>query len=337
MLNTSLFDSTIAYYVDLQRLSVTAQKTAIDSLLQMQKELIAQLSNADDPARIAQQLKESDAVIKRYYESIGQESQSLASGVVQSSAQDTSSSLMAATGQQVTAGLLPTNAVLESIATDSIIQGATQKEWWSRQAVDTAWRYQTQVRQGIVNGEKLGDIVARVKDVVGVSQRNAEALVRTSIVTVANEARQATYKENSDIIKGQEWVAALDIRTCPLCAIRDGKQWTLEGKPIGHSIPFQAPPIHFNDRCALIAVTKTPQELGIDVGELPQTLRASATGMTTDKTFDDWLKRQPKDKIEEVLGKGKADLWINGKVTFDQLFKNGKPLTLEQLNAKYTN
>lgn len=337
MLNSYLFDSTLAYYVDLQRLSINAQKTAIDALLQLQKELIAQISKTEDTARLTQQLKESDAVIKRYYESIGQENQSLASGIVQSSANETSSALMAATGQPVTAGLLPTNATLEAIATNSIIEGATQKEWWSRQSIDTAWRYQTQVRQGIVNGENLSQLVSRVRNVMEVSQRNAESLVRTSIVTVANEARQSTYQENSDVIKGQEWVAALDIRTCPLCAVRDGKQWTLEGKPIGHSIPFQAPPIHFNDRCTLIAVTKTPQELGINVNDLPETLRASATGMTTDKTFDAWLKRQPQNKIEEVLGKGRAELWINGKITFEQLFKKGIPLTLEELKAKYTN
>lgn len=337
MLNESLLDSTLAYYVDLQRLSEGARRFAVKSLTDMQKELIGQLSDINaDPIRIQQQIKEAQAVIKRYYDDIGQNSESMTSGIAQSSASETASALMAATGQQVTAGLLPTNAMLEAIASDSIIEGATQKEWWSRQSVDTAWRYQTQIRQGMVNGESLNKLVARVKDVVGVSERNAEALVRTSYVTVANEARQATYEANSDVIKGKEWVAALDVRTCPLCAIRDGKQWTLDGKPIGHSIPFQAPPIHFNDRCTMVAVTKTPEELGIDLGELPPKLRASATGVTADKTFDAWLKRQPKDKIEEVLGKGRAELWMNGKVTFDQLFKNGKPISTKELLDKYT-
>lgn len=343
VLNEYLLDETLAFYIDLDRLSNTASKQAIDLLRKMQLELLGYLSSADltdqygGAARIKQQLAEANAVINRYYQQIGQQNQADLSEISKVTATETAQALATATGQQITAGLLPTNAVLETIANEAIVLGAPLKDWWSKQAVDTSLKYQSAIRQGIVNGETIGQIISRVKQNFEVTDRNAETLVRTSFISVSNTAREQTYQENSDIIKGIEWVAALDFRTCPRCAERDNKRWTLDHKPIDSSIPYESLPLHPNCRCAYIAVVKTPEELGINVGALPERLRASATGMTEDKSFPDWLKRQPKAKVEEQFGKGRAELWLSGKVTFDQLFKNGNPLTLEQLKAKYTN
>ena len=45
---------------------------------------------------------------------------------------------------------------------------------------------------------------------MGVSSRNAEALVRTSALAVNNAAQLAAHQENADIIDKLQWTATLD-------------------------------------------------------------------------------------------------------------------------------
>lgn len=169
-----------------------------------------------------------------------------------------------------------------------------------------------------------------------VSRRNAEALVRTSVQTVAAQTRKKTFAANADVMSSMEWVATLDARVCIECAALDGKRWDLEGEPIGHALPYRDPPIHFNDRCMIVPITKTFRELGIDIDEAPAGTRASMEGQVSDKTFADWLKRQPAYRVEEILGKGRADLYNRGVITFNDLVDGkGAPLTLKQLRSKY--
>lgn len=65
--------------------------------------------------------------------------------------------------------------------------------------------------------------------------------------------------------------------------------------------------------------------------------RASMNGeVAQDLTFDDFLKGKPKGFADEMLGKGRAELWRSGKITLNQLLdQRGNPLTLEQIKARY--
>ena len=175
----------------------------------------------------------------------------------------------------------------------------------------------------------------RVRDVMDLSRRNAESLVRTSVQTVANETRDKTFAQNGDLVKGKEWVAALDNRTCLVCGSLDGKRWDLEGNPIGHSVPYKSAPAHYNCRCSFVPILKTWKEMGIDIDELPEISRASMDGQVQYKTFSDWLKRQPDGRIEATLGKRRAELYQSGKLTIDQLMRDGKPLSVKELASKY--
>jgi hypothetical protein len=96
--------------------------------------------------------------------------------------------------------------------------------------------------------------------------------------------------------------------------------------------------ITHNCRCSMIPVLKTWKELGINMDELSDNTRASMEGQVTDKTFADWLKRKTETDptfADRTLGKGRAELWRNGKITMDQMISGGQPLTLSQLQAKY--
>ncbi|WP_424411224.1 phage minor head protein [Pasteurella sp. PK-2025] len=92
-----------------------------------------------------------------------------------------------------------------------------------------------------------------------------------------------------------------------------------------------------NCRSTMRLITKSWRELGFDVDEIPESTRASMDGQVKENiTYEDWLKNKTKAQQDEILGKGKADLWRNGVITFrDMLDQSGRPLTLKELKEKY--
>jgi hypothetical protein len=92
--------------------------------------------------------------------------------------------------------------------------------------------------------------------------------------------------------------------------------------------------ITHNCRCKMVGVTslmKRADKLGI--GQ-----RASSSGpVPRTTTFEEFLGRQSKDWQNEVLGKGRAELWRNKKLSLSDLINGkGNPLTLEELERKYS-
>jgi hypothetical protein len=228
-----------------------------------------------------------------------------------------------------------------------LTQGAVTADWWAQLAADTAFKVANAVRQGLVQGETNQQIIARITGKVGVpgvmdiSRRNAAAVVQTSALTVANAARLKTLEANADIAPRLKWFSALDGHVCPRCIALSGKIWTnsKDGthEPVGHSVPFQNPPIHWNDRCLLLPITKSFAELGIDLPEPEPSTRASSEGqISANTTFEQWLSRRTQAQQDEQLGPGKADLWRRKVITLSQLIDGrGRELTLAQLRAKY--
>ena len=242
--------------------------------------------------------------------------------------------------------LAPT-ATLKALVDTGLFQGAQLGEWLDRQSADTAFRFANEIRIGVAAGETNGQIVARIggstrKGLTGVvetSRRNAEALVRTATQTVSTRARNLTWDANDQIVKGKQQVSTLDGRTTDICIGYAGASWDLQNKPInGTKLPYNGGvPRHWGCRSTEIPILKTFRELGLDVDEFTPTTRASMDGqVAADLTFADFLSTKGTAFQNEVLGKGKADLWRAGKITLQQLLdQRGNPLTLKQLRAKY--
>jgi SPP1 gp7 family putative phage head morphogenesis protein len=342
-LNKVLFDSTIELHLDMERVAIESRATIVKLLQNLEKELIAKVADGVSDwskARIAKQLSEADAIIRQYYDDAAGIARDTTTSVAQVSASATATSLSAAVGGQVAIGVLPTAAYLETLASNVIVQGAIQRDWWNRQSGDTAFKFQSAVRQGLVGAETTPQIVKRVRDVMDLSRRNAETLVHTSVQSVANTSRMKVFEDNSDVISEFEYSSSLDRKTCPTCGALDNKRWVNgTNKPVNHSMAFKQPPIHFRCRCSCIPVLKTWAELGITgIDELPESTRASMFGQVTDKSFEDWLKRKTETDptfADRTLGKGRAELWRNGKITMDQMISGGKPLSLAELKNKY--
>ena len=322
------FDDAVDLQLDLFRTAASVEVEVLDILRTLERELLGKLAGSTitewSRTRTNQQLRETRTLIQEYYARAADVSTEAMAGIANVTATATAATLLV-TESQITR---LSDDFLRTLAGDSIIQGAVQADWWSRQTADTVFRFNGAVRQGIAAGETNQQIIRRVIQFMDVSRANAAALVQTSTATVANDARMAMFEANADIIKRYRAVATLDTNTCARCAPLDGLEWEKDGTPIGHNFPMPRYPLHFNCRCLLI-----PQVFDSPPGGQ----RASADGpISARTTFTEWLERQPAEKVEEVLGKGRADLFRSGKITLAQLTNGaGRPLTLDQLRVRY--
>lgn len=241
---------------------------------------------------------------------------------------------------------LPSATTLERIAKTSLIEGATIGTWFGTLQETTRFELSRAVKLGVSLGETNQQIWSRIKsssergtEVLAKTRRNGMAIVRTSVQTISNEVRQATFQENADLVDGVQWLATLDGRTSEICIARSGLVWELpDYKPKGHSIGWNGgPPAHWNCRSTTIPVLKPIEQMGVDPADVPRSMRSSMDGqVASDLTFDDFLKSKPASFADEMLGKGRAELWRDGKITLSQLLdQRGNPLTLTQLKDKY--
>ena len=157
-----------------------------------------------------------------------------------------------------------------------------------------------------------------------------KTVTRTSINHTSSVSREMTWKENKTIVKGYEWNSTLDGRTSYICASLDGKVWrydipsrsTLDGQ--------RMPPAHPNCRSTTIPFLYDWREMGVDPGE-----RSSLTGyIPASVKFPKWFESQSAAFQKDWLGASRYQAWKNGKIKIDDLVKNNKPLTLEQLKVK---
>ena len=155
----------------------------------------------------------------------------------------------------------------------------------------------------------------------GVTTRNARTIAQTGTAIMASQAQQEFISQNLDIAEGIKVVATLDLRTSAICRGRDGMIMPLERAVY--------PPYHYNCRSTTEVVYK---------GYKAPTHRASMHGVAKNQTYYEWLKEQPPEYHDEVLGKARAKLFRDGGLSLQrfkelQLDKNFTPLTLDEMKA----
>lgn len=225
-----------------------------------------------------------------------------------------------------------------------LMAGAPSHEWWRTQSLATQRAFAREVRLGFIKGEATEQIAARVigttasPGVLDTTRRQARQLVHTSLQTLANHVREANFQANPDIVRGLKWLATLDGRTCLFCGARDGKAYSLDHQPVGHTLAWAGGPgaCHFGCRCVVVPRLATWRELGIDLDEMPPGTRASQDGqVTATLTFERWLDTKSKSFQDEYFGPGRAALWREGHLTLSELLDmRGRPLSVQALRDR---
>lgn len=338
-LSDKLADSAVTRQIRLQRYSAGLRNRVISLLEDAATDIIAKLSGAKELTtfsrdRLTKQLSDIRQLIDKYYQDITGLTAVELQDLARIEAEWTLKTINTAVGAEIVSSM-PSEKVLGELAKDTLIMGAPSAEWWKRQSGDFQFRFVNEMRMGLAQGETNAQLVKRVRSVETISKRNAEALVRTSVSAVASEARRQTYRENDDVVKGIQQVSTLDGRTTDICIAYAGASWDLDGNPInGTKLPYNGGlPRHWGERSSEIPITKTFRELGLDIDEFPKGTRSSMDGeVAADLTFDAFLKGKSKSFQDDLLGRGRAELWRDGKITLQQLVGgDGNPLTLEQL------
>ena len=220
------------------------------------------------------------------------------------------------------------------------------------------------VRNGLLTGESTDEIARQLKgrlrfgqpgslrqiaqaggQVTAVANNQVNAMVRTSINQVANEASQQVYKANQDVTKRYRYVATLDSRTSAICRALDGQEFDYGKGP--------TPPQHFNCRSTTVPVIDY-RGLGIEPPPPSQLRRPNSAfkgaravrgeGVPDNETYGQWLDKQSKATKQDVLGKSKVPYFnrlVNKFGPTDAIRKfvsaDGSELTLEQLKRRYPN
>lgn len=324
--------------IDLLRISEDLNNKIQPHLTVLNRELIAELASHDLTKWRRQRLESilafSRSIIPATYVKMDAETGKFNAGVAGFEQSFTTQSIKSTTG--ITMGATLTEEQLAAIVGDTLIEGAPSSTWWSRQDVKLQNSFADQMRQGFLRGEGIGKLSQRVRSIMPIQRRDADALARTSIMSVSNEVREQLIEDNSDITNGYVHVSTLDNRTSFVCIGRDNLKWNNKREPVGHKKPFRRPPLHWNCRSTLIPWLKSFQDLGAKFkAQVPEGTRASMNGaVPRGLSYPDWLKTQTKATQLEVLGAKRLELWDKGEgsLSLRQLVdQRGRSKTLDEL------
>ena len=192
------------------------------------------------------------------------------------------------------------------------------------------------IQQGFYQGQTNSEITRRIRGTkannfndgeLAKINRSNRTIVRTAVQHSSTQARQLSMKQNSDLIKGYQWVSTLDSKTSDQCTALDGRKFNLGEGPL--------PPIHPNCRSTTTPVLSEKFDF-LDKGAT----RASVDGqVSTKETYFSWLKKQPVAFQADAIGPTRAKLLRSGGLTSDEFAKlslnrNFEAMTLSEMRKK---
>ena len=209
---------------------------------------------------------------------------------------------------------VPSDADLWAGVYSRPFQGRLLRDWLKDLPANTSARVRQVIRQGYVDGISPIEIARQIRGTRGrngimdISKRGAEAMARTAIAHTSSRARELTYKASG--VSQEQWVSVLDGRTSPICRANDGNIYEVGKGP--------RPPAHVNCRSTMIPVTS-----------------GNRAALETRPTYNDWLRQQPANVQDDVLGPTRGKLFRGGGLTVDKFTdRAGQEYTLDQLRQR---
>lgn len=377
--NEELFDALVRHQILLLRMS-GAIRARIQGLLDateadIREKIMARLANAGGGLTSPAEVRRLDALLSvirtirlKAWSQIDEAWVEEVLAVAQAEPEFMSGIVKTVVPVQLTLAL-PAPELLSAIVTSNPFEGRTLKQWAQSLAAEDLRRIENSIRVGMVQGESTNEIArrvvgtARLRGVDGVTEitrRGAEAITRTAVNHVSNQARQAFLHANSDLFDEEQYVATLDSRTTPVCRANDGKRFPVGKGPI--------PPLHFRCRSLRVAVllgdvlgnrpakpvtermllrewsqqngiTAPSSRAGLPYGtktaydQFARRRIRELTGQVPGKTtYQQWLTRQSAAFQDEVLGPTRARLFRKGGLTLDRFVNRaGDEIPISQL------
>lgn len=360
-LNDKVFGEFIAHDVNLQRLQADQRRILMKELQKVEAQIVAkiqkQVGETFTKARQQALLKQVRETIQSGYRTIWKTHQEEALAMARYEVEQLPRLVNRVVSVPILSVGVP-ESVVTSLLKDNVVLGAPLKSIWAQEAGALNQAFISAMRQGILAGETMDELVRRVRGTQALNykdgimdprRRAVEMRVRTSAQSILNDARLETFKANEDVVKGYQLQVVLDARTSEICMARSGFAWNTDGSPMegtdtDESFPGP-PPYHPNCRSTLVPIVKSLGELVGDpaldrkvkreLRGLPERTQASMDGQVAEKlTYEEWLRTKSDTFQQEVLGPGKYRLWKSGKISLrDLIDQRGNPLTLKQLKA----
>ncbi len=147
---------------------------------------------------------------------------------------------------------------------------------------------QSTLVRGIAAGDGPRVLAYRLRKTANLPLDSALRTARTEHLRAYNNAALETYRQNSHIVTGWQWMATLGRsggRTCPYCLAMHGTIHALDD-------PFIA---HVQCRCTPVPITRS--------------------GPPITQNGESWLEEQNQATQETILGKAAAKAWREGEVS----------------------
>ena len=155
--------------------------------------------------------------------------------------------------------------------------------------------------EGLAKGLSPRTIATNLRNRVGMGLTKSLGIARTETLRAYREATRAQYVANPRLVKAYRRLAKRGTRTCMACIALDGTLYETK-------VPLNE---HVNGRCALVPVTVTYRELGLDVDE-PE---------DTSENARDWLKNQTPSTQKKMMGPARFDAWQKGQFELEDMAK----------------
>lgn len=248
-------------------------------------------------------------------------------------------------------------------------QGKLLPTWAKDLAKDKVNRVREAAINASIEDASPEQIGTSVKRSIGVANNNADTITKTYVNQFTNISRDETYASNNQFVDSIIWSSILDGRTTVTCQARSNQKYdAITKEPIGHDNLWEGGPgvIHWGCRSVPIPINKRgvivsgPAEgqkfdegertaIGAEedyergdnkkadgtVAKIP-TPKNSLEKQVVPATlnYEGWLKTQPREFVEDVLGVGKAELFLDKNVSIQKfVVPDGRELTLQQLEA----
>lgn len=165
------------------------------------------------------------------------------------------------------------------------------------------------MKQELVRGITLGDnprstarrIIKGAEDQFNGGLSRALNIARTEMLDAHRRAALVSDMLNREVLTGWLWLSSLDVRTCPSCIAKHGRQFPVD--------QF-GPEDHQMGRCVRVPQMKTWKELGFTQVEEPESQFPSSRA---------WYDNLTEESQRELMGPTRQRLLQEGKISWDDL------------------